>query len=328
MVLADDGTTSFANLQAAFKDGAKHAMAYFIFDLLHLDGHDLKGAPLIERKTLLASIIERSRVDESIRLSEHIQGNGVEIFKGACKVQAEGIVSKRATAKYSSGRTSDWLKIKCGLEQELVIGGFTLPSNGTHGVGALLLGYYDGDGQLVYAGRTGTGFTQKVHRMMRDRLNNLRSKKNPFVSIASAAARGAIWVSPELVAQVSFATWTADHLVRQAAFKGLREDKPANEVVREEPSSLTTKDRTRKSSKTSPDPVQSKAAAPGNDGVKRGPKPVSTEGQANHPTHAPGQDSRSTIRPHQASSGRLLLGNRGAYAAGNRQPPTLAGALP
>ncbi|WP_433984152.1 hypothetical protein RBB78_02905 [Tunturiibacter empetritectus] len=123
--------------------------------------------------------------------------------------------------------------MKCVHEQEFVIGGFTLPSNGSHGVGALLLGYYDG-GKLIYAGRTGTGFTEKTHRVLRNQLEELREKENPFENPPAEARRGANWVKPELVAQVNFATWTADNLVRQASFKGLREDKPANEVRREE----------------------------------------------------------------------------------------------
>ena len=155
------------------------------------------------------------------------------IFQKACALHAEGIVSKRATSKYSSGSGGDWLKMKCVHEQEFVVGGFTLPSNGIHGVGALLLGYYDGK-KLIYAGRTGTGFTQKTHRGCAISWKSCERQENPFENPPAEARRGAIWVKPELVAQVSFATWTADNLVRQAAFKGLREDKPAKEVRREE----------------------------------------------------------------------------------------------
>ncbi|WP_158942436.1 DNA ligase D [Granulicella sp. S190] len=231
VVLAENGTTSFADLQAAFQEGVKKPLSYFVFDLLHLNGHNLRGLPLVERKSLLATLLEGG--GEFLHLSEHLESDGVAIFEKACDLHAEGIVSKRAASRYSSGRGGSWLKVKCIHEQEFVIGGFTLPSNGTHGVGALLLGYYDGE-KLIYAGRTGTGFTQKTHRVLRNQLEELRQKEIPFERPPAEARRGAIWVKPDLVAQVNFATWTADDLVRQASFKGLREDKPAREVRREE----------------------------------------------------------------------------------------------
>jgi bifunctional non-homologous end joining protein LigD len=231
VVLAENGTTSFADLQAAFQEGVKKPLSYFAFDLLHLNGHNLRGLPLIERKRLLASLLAGD--SEFLRYGEHLEGDGLAIFHKACELHAEGIISKRAASKYSSGRGGSWLKVKCVHEQEFVIGGFTLPSNGKHGVGALLLGYYD-DKKLIYAGRTGTGFTEKTHRVLRNQLEELREKENPFEDPPAEARRGAIWAKPELVAQVNFATWTADNLVRQASFKGLREDKDAKEVRREE----------------------------------------------------------------------------------------------
>ncbi len=234
VVLEADGTTSFANLQAAFQEGTPHTLTYFIFDLLHLDGHNLRDLPLAERKELLAKVLAGMNESGIIRMSEHLSGKADEIFAQACKLGAEGIISKLADGKYASGRGGSWLKLKCYQEQEFVIGGFTLPSNDIHGVGALMLGYYR-DGKLVYAGRTGTGFTQKTHGMIRDRLDKLRQKSVPFDKLPAGVSRGVIWVKPELVAQVSFSNWTADNLVRQAAFKGLREDKPAQSVQREVP---------------------------------------------------------------------------------------------
>jgi bifunctional non-homologous end joining protein LigD len=233
VVIAPNGTTSFADLQASMQEGTKNALTYFTFDLLHLDGRNTRNLPLKKRKELLRSVLTGSN-EERIRLSEHIESGGAELLKEACKLQAEGIISKRATGKYISGRGRDWLKSKCLHEQEFVVGGFTLPANGIHGVGALLLGYYK-DGKLIYAGRTGTGFTQKAHRMVRDRLDKLATSSSPFAALPGDARKGAHWVKPEMVVQVRFATWTADDLVRQAAFLGMREDKPAGEVTREEP---------------------------------------------------------------------------------------------
>ncbi len=158
VVLGPNGTTSFADLQAAFQDGVKKPLTYFVFDLLHLNGHNLRGLPLMERKSLLGGVLQNA--GEYLRLSDHIDGGGEVVFNKACELHAEGIISKRASGKYLSGRSGDWLKLKCVHEQEFVIGGFTLPTNGNHGVGALLLGYYE-NGRLIYAGRTGTGFTQE-----------------------------------------------------------------------------------------------------------------------------------------------------------------------
>ena len=174
VVVADNGTTSFADLQAAFQEGVKKPLTYFAFDLLHLNGHNLRGLPLVGRKKVLERLVENG--GEFLRFSEHIESSGEAVFQKACEMHLEGIVSKRATSTYSSGRGTDWLKVKCVHEQEFVIGGFTLPSNGSHGVGALLLGYYAAK-KLIYAGRTGTGFSQKTHRVLRDQLEKMRATR-------------------------------------------------------------------------------------------------------------------------------------------------------
>ncbi|MDW5266529.1 MULTISPECIES: DNA ligase D [Acidobacteriaceae] len=234
VVLAEDGTTSFADLQASFQDGTKNLLTYFCFDLLHMDGRNIRELPLKQRKEILGGVLNSANAD-LLRVSEHLETDGEGIFRKACELHAEGIVSKKAAGRYSSGRGGDWLKMKCLHEQEFVVGGFTLPSNGINGVGALLLGYYR-DGKLIYAGRTGTGFTQKTHKAIRGRLNDSIQAAVPFEQVPPEARRGVRWVKPELVVQVRFATWTADNLVRQAAFLGVREDKSAEEVVREEAS--------------------------------------------------------------------------------------------
>ena len=232
VVLAADGTTNFADLQASFQEGAKNPLTYFCFDLLHLEGKNPRDLPLLERKDLLAQVLESGDGD-MVRLSEHILSGGGAMFQKACELHAEGIVSKKARGRYTDGRSSDWLKSKCLHEQEFVVGGYSLPSDGSHGIGSLLLGYYK-DGKLIYAGRTGTGFTQKMRRSLRERLAPLEAEGVAFYRPPNEAKRGAIWVRPELVAQVRFATWTAEDLVRQAAFLGLREDKAAVDVRREE----------------------------------------------------------------------------------------------
>ena len=233
VVIDEKGSTSFADLQAAFQESAKVDLTYFAFDLLHLDGHNLRELALLKRKELLEKLI--SSLDDSapIHFSEHFEGDGAQIFSKACGLGAEGIISKSSSAPYTSARGNTWMKAKCFLEQEFVIGGFTDPSNGTHGIGALIIGYYD-HGKLRYAGRSGTGFTQKSQQSIRKQLDKLARSANPFSDIPKGVSRQVHWVKPELVAQISFATWTRDNLVRQASFKGLREDKPSKEVIREE----------------------------------------------------------------------------------------------
>ena len=233
VVLDKDGISSFAALQAAFQDGADGTLLYYVFDLLHLNGYSLRDLPLLERKAALAQLAG-SASDGSLRLSEHIRDESAAIYNEACRLGAEGVVSKRADAAYLSGRSASWVKTKCGHRQEFVIGGFTLPAKGGSGLGALLLGYYEGK-MLRYAGRTGTGFTHQSQLRIRERLDALLTETNPFAAIEAAARKGARWVKPQLVAEVAFRTWTADKLLRQASFKGLREDKPAREVVREQP---------------------------------------------------------------------------------------------
>ncbi|HUB17405.1 MAG TPA: DNA ligase D [Acidobacteriaceae bacterium] len=231
VVLNEKGLTSFGDLQAAFEQGAAHPLTYYAFDLLHLDGHNLRNLPLERRKSILEGLLHEHGED-GLRYCSHIRGNGDDMFRRACQMGAEGIVSKLATAAWRGERSRLWLKSKCVLQQEFVVGGFAPLSTGSHGIGALLLGYYN-DGDLIYAGRTGSGFNQQTHTVLRDRLDALRQAKSPFHSVPAEAKKDAIWVSPSLVVEVRFAAWTNDDLVRQAAYLGLREDKQAKEVVRE-----------------------------------------------------------------------------------------------
>jgi bifunctional non-homologous end joining protein LigD len=232
VALDHEGRSNFGDLQAAFQQNRQEFLVYFAFDLLHLNGHNLRKLPLLQRKAILSELLSTTEPGLPIRLSEHIEGRGIEVFRKACELGAEGVVSKLSSSPYTSGRGNTWLKMKCGLQQEFVIGGFTTPEKGGRGIGALLLGYYE-DGKLNYAGRCGTGFSEQMHGALRDRLDALIQKYPDFARLPKEALRKVIWVKPELVAQISFSAWTRDALVRQASFKGIREDKPPREIRRE-----------------------------------------------------------------------------------------------
>ena len=233
----DDGSHSFQRLQNSLRDGAAARLAYYAFDLLYLDGRDLRREPLIERKKLLQRFISRGakgRNTPLIRYSEHWIGRGEEIFAEACKTGLEGVIAKRVDEPYRSGRNHSWLKIKCSKSQEFVIGGFTDPAGARVGFGALLLGVHDRSGALRYAGRVGTGFDDVTLRDLHARLRKHERRLTPFVGAPrSAGAGGVHWVEPKLVGEVAFTGWTSDGLLRHPSFRGLREDKPAGEISRD-----------------------------------------------------------------------------------------------
>ena len=225
-IVAFDGSrTSFARLQ---QRGERPVAAFlYLFDVLHLNGHDTTRLPLRARKRLLSGAITASG---PIRLTPHRNRDGEELYRHACAAGWEGRIAKRADAPYTHGRSKDWLKFKCSAEQELVIGGFTAPRGSRQELGALLLGHY-ADGLLRYAGKVGTGFTQATLRDLAERLAPLLRADSPFAD--AVREPHVTWAEPRLVAQIGFSEWTRDGRLRHPRFLGLREDKDAAEVVRE-----------------------------------------------------------------------------------------------
>jgi bifunctional non-homologous end joining protein LigD len=229
----EHGVSGFSLLQQALKDSDGDAMHYYAFDLLHLNGTDMRPLPVRARKAALAGLIGDASTGP-IHLSESLDEPGPLLVKHACKLGLEGIISKRADASYHSGRGYDWLKTKCSDRQEFVITGFLPSTADKSSVGALVLGVYDGD-KLIYAGRTGTGFTHQMARDLFRKFKPLVIAKCPFGAVPQEerGARSPVWMEPKLVAEIDFHGWTHGDRVRQSSFQGLREDKQPKEVVRE-----------------------------------------------------------------------------------------------
>ncbi len=234
LVAADaKGVSRFSLLQQDLTSGRQGRMVLHTFDLMHLDGHDLKPLPLTARKAALAKLLGRGH-GRHVRLSRSLHERGPALLKRACKMGLEGIVSKRADARYHSGRGRDWLKAKCSDRQELVVAGFAPSTADAHAVGALVLAFYR-RGKLAYAGRTGTGFTHETARTLYRRLKARQRKTSPFKPVPKdeSGRRKPIWVEPSIVVEVDFHGWTHGDRVRQASFQGVRHDKSARDVVRE-----------------------------------------------------------------------------------------------
>jgi bifunctional non-homologous end joining protein LigD len=228
VAFGEGGVTSFSRLQRRHRE--RVAIFYYVFDLLRLRGEDVRDLPLRQRKAELRRAL---RFEGHVRFSPHRNEHGEELFRDACRKGLEGLMAKRADSPYRATRSSDWRKLKCHAEQELVIGGYTAPQGSRTDFGALLVGYYE-DGRLSYAGKVGTGFDQATLRDLGARLRKLERDDSPFLDV-HPIPRGTHWVEPELVGQIAFTEWTRDGRLRHPRFLGLRNDKVAADVVRERP---------------------------------------------------------------------------------------------
>lgn len=226
IVVLRDGITSFQALQQR----SAGTVWYYAFDLLRIDGRDIRTLPLLDRKALLHSSL---KFRSPLRYSKHRDGDGVAMYEEACGAGLEGLIAKDASAPYVSGRSRAWLKIKCVNAQEFVIGGYTDPLGSRTGFGALLVGYYDGE-EFRYAGKVGTGFNVETLRGLGHRMKTIARDTSPFAESVPGVRR-AHWVTPKLVVQVGFTEWTSGGRLRHPRFEGVREDKKAAEVVRERP---------------------------------------------------------------------------------------------
>jgi bifunctional non-homologous end joining protein LigD len=236
IVALDAGVSSFQRLQQRSGLRGSEAAAsrvrvhYYVFDITHLDGRDLRPLPLIERRALVRSLVPRSG---PVRVTPARRGAGEAAYEVACRRGLEGVIAKRAAAPYLGGRSGDWLKFKCINEQEFVVGGYTDPQGSRSGLGALLVGYHE-KGALRFAGKVGTGFGARTLTELTARLARLRRATSPF-SDYRRVSPSIHWVRPALVVQLGFQEWTADGRLRQARFLGIREDKRAADVIRERP---------------------------------------------------------------------------------------------
>jgi bifunctional non-homologous end joining protein LigD len=230
VALEADGISSFADLQRALSEGRESQLYYYLFDLLYLNGWDLRPCALLDRKTLLAALSDWKGM---LRYSDHVIGEAVEMYNRACAMGLEGIVCKQAKSPYRSGRSSAWLKVKCRNREEFVVLGWTPPQGQRSGLGSLHVGYYDPSGDLHYAGGVGTGFNAHELSVLRARLDRIPATGSQRVLYAGDPLdRTVRWVQPDLVVEVEYAGWSGSGRLRHSVFLGIREDKIATDVVR------------------------------------------------------------------------------------------------
>jgi bifunctional non-homologous end joining protein LigD len=235
----DNGRPDFGLLQNAFDENNPGEIVYFLFDIPFHNGRDLRDTPLEARRAILREVLDQ-RTSDSVRYSAAMDATPQEIIAAACRMGLEGIIGKRRDARYSSRRSGAWIKLKCGQRQEFVIGGYTDPQGSRSGFGSLLLGTYDKDGKLQYAGNVGSGFDAATLREVKTKMDKLAADKSPFAPNREIDKK-AHWLKPALVAEVSFGEWTHSGSIRHAVFKGLRKDKKADTIIREVPAHLKEK---------------------------------------------------------------------------------------
>jgi bifunctional non-homologous end joining protein LigD len=226
----DGEAVAFVGGRDRFGGGEGAELFLYVFDVLYADGRDVRSLALEERRAVLEDVLHWR---DPLRMTEQMAGDGAALLADACRDGWEGLIAKRVGTPYVSTRSRDWLKLKCTSSQELVIGGFTAPHGSRTDLGALLVGHFEG-GRLRYAGKVGTGFTRATLRDLSERLAPLVRETSPFEP-EKGIPRAATWVEPELVAQIAFMEWTADGRLRHPSFLGVRSDKPARDVVREQP---------------------------------------------------------------------------------------------
>lgn len=278
----DKGRTSFSGLVDELGKGERADVVFQAFDLLYIDGEDWTGKPLLLRKERLGQLLQYAR-SIAIRYSDHVEGQGEAMYQTACRHELEGVISKLAASPYRSGRSRDWVKIKCIARQELVLCGYTPSSKSRDQIGSLILGVHDRDGVLRYAGRVGTGFTEEQRRELRRLLDARKLAQSPFHGrLRERGLSGVRWAAPELVGEVAFTEWTEDGRLRHPSFQGLREDKEARDVVGERPRHLAQgtgpvagagKPRARKLAEEPR--AQQRAATPGS--TRRKPRRINSE---------------------------------------------------
>ncbi|MFW8602887.1 DNA ligase D [Rhizobium beringeri] len=231
VVERDTGASDFSALQHDLSEGRYDRFVFYAFDLLHLDGHSLLDVTVLDRKHLLETLLPDD--NGKLRYSVHFNESGGLVLDHACRLSLEGVISKQRDSKYTSGRKGEWIKSKCSHRQEFVIGGYVPSTSMKNAIGSLAMGYYR-NGELKHVGRVGTGYTMATAQILHERLSKLTQNENSFDDkLTPEERRGLIYVKPQLVGEVEFRAWSADGNLRHAAFRGLREDKPAKDVTRE-----------------------------------------------------------------------------------------------